>query len=68
VKDVFYDYELIWSLGCESMLNVPVVWRGQTMGTLNLSHRAGFYDESHIAPVLRLAHLALPGLLAIPGR
>ena len=65
VKEVFYDYELIWSLGCESMLNVPVRWRGQTMGTLNLSHHAGFYGESHIAPALRLAHLALPALLMI---
>ncbi len=65
VREVFYDHELIRSLGCESMLNVPVRWRGQTMGTLNLSHRAGFYDEGHVAPALRLAHLALPALLMI---
>jgi hypothetical protein len=63
VKDVFYDYELIWSLGCESMLNLPVRWRGETIGTLNLSHRAGFYDESHIPIVRHLGALALPGLL-----
>ena len=41
IREVFYDYELIWSLGCESVLNVPVRWRGQTVGTLNLLHRAG---------------------------
>ncbi len=65
IREVFYDYELIWSLGCESVLNMPVRWRGQTMGTLNLLHRAGFYDESHIQAVRLAAHLALPALLMI---
>lgn len=65
IKEVFYDHELIWSLGCESVLNLPVRWRGQTMGTLNLLHRAGFYTEAHVAPVRLAAHLALPGLLMI---
>ena len=31
IRDVFFDYELIWSLGCESVLNYPVRWRGQTV-------------------------------------
>ena len=65
IREVFYDYELIWSLGCESVLNMPVRWRGQTMGTLNLLHRAGFYDESHVEAVRLAAHLALPALLMI---
>jgi hypothetical protein len=65
IGEVFFDHELIWSLGCESVLNMPVRWRGQTMGTLNLLHRAGFYDESHVAEVRLLAHLALPALLMI---
>ena len=65
IKDVFYDHELIWSLGCESVLNLPVRWRGQTMGTLNLLHRAGFYDTAHVEPVRLAAHLALPALLMI---
>ena len=65
IKEVFYDHELIWSLGCESVLNLPVRWRGNTMGTLNLLHRAGYYDESQIAHVAVLAHLALPALLMI---
>jgi hypothetical protein len=65
IRDVFFDYELIWSLGCESVLNMPVRWRGKTLGTLNLLHRAGFYDESHVAPVRLLAHLALPALMIV---
>ena len=65
IEQHFFDHVLIVSLGCESILNMPVRWRGQTMGTLNLCHRAGHYDEGHL-PRLRLtAQLALPALMAI---
>jgi len=65
IREVFFDHELILSLGCESVLNMPVRWRGQTVGTLNLLHRAGWYDEADI-PVTRLfAHLALPAMALI---
>ena len=65
IRDVFFDYELIWSLGCESVLNMPVRWAGQTLGTLNLLHRAGHYDETHIEPVRLVAQLAAPALLTV---
>jgi len=42
-----------------------VRWRGQTMGTLNLCHRAGFYDEQHLPHMQLVAQLALPALLLI---
>ena len=67
IKDVFYDYELIWSLGCESVLNMPVRWNGQTWGTLNLLHRAGWYTKVDIDNVRLFAELALPGILQIQG-
>jgi GAF domain-containing protein len=65
IRDVFYDYELIWSLGCESVLNVPVRWAGETLGTLNLLHRAGHYTEAHVPQVRLLAALALPAFLVL---
>jgi GAF domain len=68
IESVFFDHALIASLGCESVLNMPVRWRGKTLGTLNLLHRAGYYDEAD-APVARLfAGLALPGLMIIAER
>ncbi len=67
IRDVFYDHELIHSLGCESVLNLPVVWRGRTVATLNLLDRAGHYTEQHIPAARLLGHLALPGLLRIAG-
>jgi hypothetical protein len=61
----FFDHELIRSLGCDSILNMPVRWRGQTMGTLNLCHRKAYYDEAHLPRVRLIAQLALPAFLAI---
>jgi hypothetical protein len=65
IADVFFDHELIRSLGCESVLNLPVRWNGRSIGTLNLLHRAGWYDEADIAPARLFAALAAPGLLAV---
>jgi hypothetical protein len=64
IRDVFFDHELIESLGCRSVLNVPVRWRGQTLGTLNLLHEAGWYRPEHVALGQVLAQLALPALIA----
>ena len=65
IATVFYDHELIASLGCESVLNMPVRWRGETLGTLNLLHRAGWYEAHHVPIVRRFAHLALPALMLV---
>ncbi len=65
IKEVFFDYELIWSLGCESVLNMPVRWQGQTLGTLNLLHEAGWYTETDVAATRLFAHLALPAMALI---
>jgi len=65
IQYVFFDHELIWSLGCESVLNMPVRWAGETLGTLNLLHRAGHYTEADLPHVQTLAALALPALLVL---
>ena len=48
IKAVFFDHELIRSLGCESCVNVPIRWDGQTVGTLNLLHNANWYRDSDL--------------------
>lgn len=65
IRAAFFDYELIWSLGCESVLNMPVRWRGQTVGTLNLLHQAGWYEDGDVAVTRLFAALALPAMLLI---
>ncbi|HTC11607.1 MAG TPA: GAF domain-containing protein [Acetobacteraceae bacterium] len=63
----FFDHALINSLGCESILNMPVRWNGQTLGTLNLCHRAGHYAESHLPQIRLIAQLAAPAVLMVDG-
>jgi hypothetical protein len=63
LRAVFSDHELIASLGCASVLNMPVRWCGCTLGSLNLLHEAYWYDNGDVAACLPFAQLALPALL-----
>jgi GAF domain-containing protein len=67
IRASFADAELILSLGCESVLNLPVVFDGRVLGTVNLLHAAGWYDEDDLPLALTFAALAVPGYLAGPG-
>jgi hypothetical protein len=64
IRAVFFDHELIASLGCGSVINVPVVWNDRLLGTLNLLHEEHWYDERDIALGLMFAGLAMPALLS----
>jgi hypothetical protein len=64
LRIVFSDHELIASLGCASVLNMPVRWRGRTLGSLNLLHEAHWYGDGDVAACLPFAQLTLPALLA----
>jgi len=63
VEAVFFDHALIASLGCGSVLNLPVVWDGRVLGTINLLHEAGWYDESDAPVGLLFAALTIPAYL-----
>ena len=56
IAAVFSDHELIKSLGCESVINVPIVVGGEVLGTINCLHEAGFYtrDKVEAAEALKL--------------
>ena len=62
IRRVFFDHELILSLGCASVLNVPVVWGGRTLGTINLLHEEGWYDQADVPAGQLFAALATPAL------
>jgi hypothetical protein len=67
IREVFFDYELIWSLGCESVLNLPVKWNATVIGTLNLLHEAHWYDRVDPAALAPIIQFATPALLTING-
>jgi GAF domain-containing protein len=49
IAAVFGDHELIRSLGCESVINVPIVVGGEVLGTINCLHEAGYYTPERVA-------------------
>jgi hypothetical protein len=62
IAEVFDDHELIKSLGCESVINVPIIVDGLVLGTINCLHEAGFYTEERV----RAAEaLKLPGTVCM---
>jgi hypothetical protein len=67
ISEVFGDHELIASLGCASVLNLPVLWEGRVLGTVNLLHEARWYAESDVAVGRLFAALAVPAYLAAAG-
>jgi hypothetical protein len=65
IRTVFFDHALIASLGYDAVLNVPVAHDGRVLGTLNLLHEAGWYDDGDVAPAQLFAALAVPGYLIL---
>lgn len=61
IAEVFPDYELIDSLGCQSVINVPIVINGEVFGTINCLDEAGFYTPERVAAS---EALKLPGAAA----
>ncbi|WP_112324377.1 DUF2817 domain-containing protein [Oceanibium sediminis] len=49
LQAVFADHELIASLGCASVLNLPITLDGKLEATVNLLDVAGHYDAERVA-------------------
>lgn len=60
IAKVFPDHALIASLGCGSVINLPVVLGGDLVAAINLLDAAGHYTPERVA--------AAEALLAIPAR
>jgi GAF domain-containing protein len=60
IAGVFPDFELIASLGCGSVLNLPITAGGELVATVNLLHAEGYYNAERVA--------AAEALLPVPAR
>ena len=40
---VFPDHEQLFEIGCESVLNTPVLWKGVVIGSINILHAENRY-------------------------
>ena len=63
IRWAFFDHELIASLGLGSVINIPIVHDGATIGTMNLLDAEHHYTQAHVAPVAALAPLLIPAFL-----
>ena len=62
IAKVFPDYELINSLGCQSVVNMPVILGGVLVGTMNVLHETGYYTPARVAEIKTV--LSIPAKLA----
>jgi hypothetical protein len=62
IAKVFPDHEKIWSLGCGSVVNLPVIIEGQLAATINMLHEEHYYNHARIELIER--HLAIPAKLS----
>ena len=62
IAKVFPDHELINSLGCQSVVNMPVVLGGELVGTVNMLDVEGHYTPERVQVIREV--VAVPAKLA----
>ena len=63
MRATFGDYQALEDMGCTASMNVPVRFRGRTLGTMNLNGDEGRYGEREAARAAPFATLAVPAYL-----
>ena len=48
IKSSFPDYELIEKLGCRSVMNIPLLFKGNVVGSVNLLNTENWYNENQV--------------------
>ena len=68
IRGAFFDHELILSMGLGTCINMPVVYDGGTIGTMNLLAREGTYTEASVERLRPFAPLLIPAFLSARAR
>lgn len=63
IQWAFLDHALIESLGCGSVINIPIVYNDETIGTMNLLDAEHRYTQADVEKVAPLAPLLIPAYL-----
>ncbi|MDQ0585984.1 GAF domain-containing protein [Variovorax paradoxus] len=64
IVDNYADHATLLAMGCESIVNMPVRWGAQVLGTVNLLHARGRYAEADLPRIAAWAQLSAPAFLA----
>lgn len=65
IVDNFADHALLLSMGCESIVNMPVLWGEWVLGTVNLLHAEGHYRAADLAWISGWAQASAPAFLSV---
>jgi len=63
IKKIYYDYETIFSLGCGSIINLLVLFKGKPIGTINILHQENHYVLKDIEKIDFLTIYLIPFFL-----
>lgn len=63
IERVYADHSVIFSLGIGGMVNVPVLFGGRSVATMNVCHRANRFGEADLPALRIVAALLLPLVL-----
>ena len=45
---IFFDYEIIFSLGCGSIINLLILFQGRPIGTVNILNKENHYSDKDL--------------------
>jgi GAF domain-containing protein len=63
IRAAFDDHKTILGLGLGSIINIPIVFQGRCLGTMNLCHDAGWYRPDDERTGVLLGTFLIPVLL-----
>ena len=64
LAEVMADHDTIRSIGCESIVNVPLVLFGRVIGTLNCLAESGHFDKDRVQACKDMRLPVILGILA----
>ena len=60
IRWAFFDHALIESMGLGSSINIPVLYDGLCIGTMNLLDAEHHYEERHVEALMPYGQLLIP--------
>ena len=63
IAKVLFDHELINSLGCQSVINMPIILGDELVATMNILDIEGYYTPERVQMVREI--LSIPAKLAV---
>lgn len=64
IREAFDDHAVMTGMGLGSILNIPIAYGGVCIGTMNLTHKEGWYTSRHESMGLLIGAFLAPALLA----